>query len=110
MGKQTFYKSLQIANPQIFALIQISQFRKCLKCASPQITNPQIFMINPQIANPQVLQNTNLSQKSPKIVLFLTIFKYVQILIRGLYAKFVRKKSMYLRTCGRSMSANHKQG
>jgi hypothetical protein len=44
-----FYKSLQIANLQILGLILLSQIRKFLRCASLQIANPQIFMINPQI-------------------------------------------------------------
>jgi len=70
VGKQTFLISLQIANPQIFGLLPLSQFRKCLRCASPQILNSQIFMNNPQIANPQVLQISDLSQNSPEIVLF----------------------------------------
>jgi hypothetical protein len=41
----------QIANPQTLGLIPLSQIRKSLGCASPQIANPQIFMINLQIAN-----------------------------------------------------------
>jgi hypothetical protein len=50
-----FYKSLQIENLQILGLILLSQIRKFLRCASPQIANPRIFMINPQIR--KFLQN-----------------------------------------------------
>jgi hypothetical protein len=49
-----FFKSLQIANPHIPGLIPQSQIRKILMCASPQIANPQIFMIFLQIANLQI--------------------------------------------------------
>jgi hypothetical protein len=41
--------SLQIDNHQILGLIPLVQIRKFLRCASPQISNSQIFMINPQI-------------------------------------------------------------
>jgi hypothetical protein len=47
---------VQIANPQTLGLISLSQNRKFLRCASPQIAIPQIFMINPQIR--KFLKNT----------------------------------------------------
>jgi hypothetical protein len=37
-GKQTFLVT-QIANPHILGLIPLSQIRKFLRCASPQIAN-----------------------------------------------------------------------
>ncbi len=46
---QIFFKSPQIENLEILRLILISEIRKFLMCASLQIANPQIFMINPQI-------------------------------------------------------------
>ncbi len=49
MGKLTFVKSPQIANPKILGLIPLSQIRKFLWCASPEVVNPQIFMNYPQI-------------------------------------------------------------
>jgi hypothetical protein len=55
VGKQSFVKSPQIANWQIFGLIPLSQIRKFVTCASPQIANSQVFMINTQIANPPIL-------------------------------------------------------
>jgi hypothetical protein len=36
----------QIANPQILGLTPLSQIRKFLMHAIPQITNPQIFIVN----------------------------------------------------------------
>jgi hypothetical protein len=60
VGKLIFY-SLQIANPKI---------RNSFRCASPQIANLQIFMINPPIAdlqNHKYLQNT--AQRCLKTVL-----------------------------------------
>jgi hypothetical protein len=49
VGKQTFFWSPQIANQQI-----MGSFRKILRYASPQIANPQLFVINLQIANAQI--------------------------------------------------------
>jgi hypothetical protein len=44
-------------------------------------------------------------------IIFWNDFSHIQIWITALYAIFVRKKSMYLRTWGGSFkSANHKQG
>ncbi len=60
VGKLIFY-SPQIANPKIIGLIPLSQIHNSFRCASPQIANLQIFMINPQIAdlqNPKHLKNT----------------------------------------------------
>jgi hypothetical protein len=57
-----FYKSPQIANPQILGLIPISQICKFLSCANPPKVNVQILMINPPIANPQILGLISLSQ------------------------------------------------
>jgi hypothetical protein len=45
------------------------------------------------------------TQNSPKI-LFLLEFYYVN---KALYAIFLSRKSMYLRTCGNVKSANHKK-
>jgi hypothetical protein len=38
---------------QVLVSISLSQIRKLLRCASPQIANPKFFIINPQVANPQ---------------------------------------------------------
>jgi hypothetical protein len=52
---------------------------------APQIANPQIFTINPQIANPQIYKLSVLHKK-----------------MRTLYAIYVRRKNIYLRTCVRA--------
>jgi hypothetical protein len=49
----------QIANPQILGLITLSQIRKFLRWASPQIANRQIVIINPQIPNLQTSTNAH---------------------------------------------------
>jgi hypothetical protein len=50
----------QIANPKILGLVPLPQIRKFLRYASPQIENPQTFMIISQIAKQRenFLQNT----------------------------------------------------
>ncbi len=58
-GQANFFLSPQIVNSQILVLILLSQIRKYLRYASPQIANLQIFMNNPEIANP-LIQNTAL--------------------------------------------------
>jgi hypothetical protein len=50
VGKLTFIKSPQTANPKILSLLPLSQIRKFLLCTSRQVANPQIFMIYPQIS------------------------------------------------------------
>jgi hypothetical protein len=51
---QIFF-SPQIENPQILGLILQTQFQKFLRRASPQVANPQIFLVpSPQIGNPQI--------------------------------------------------------
>jgi hypothetical protein len=93
-GQANFY--LQSANSQIFVLTLQSEIRKFRRCTRPQITNPQIFLINPEIANPQISNKycTTLSQNSPKICLCKR-FTYVQIWIITFYAIFVKRKGMY---------------
>jgi hypothetical protein len=72
VGKLNFLKA-QIANPQILGLILLSQTRTFLMHASPQITNPQIFIVNPQIR--KFLQNTaQLCIKTVLKVVFLLDF------------------------------------
>ncbi len=66
-------------------LLQVSKF---LWCASPQISNPQIFIINPQIH--KFPQNT--AQLCVKTAVILTLF-FAQIWIRTLYAIFERRKA-----------------
>ncbi len=61
MSNQTFF--VKCANTQILVLIPQSQIRKFLRCANPQMANPQIF--------------ATLSQNSPKSRLFKTIFCYI---------------------------------
>jgi hypothetical protein len=53
-GQANIFESPQIANPQILGFIPQLQNCKFLRCASPQIGNPPIFIMNPQIANPQI--------------------------------------------------------
>ncbi len=85
----------QIANLPIRRLIPLSQIAKCLRCASPQIADQQIFMINPLIANREFREYT--AHLSLKTVL-------VNFLKRG-YATFVRRKNMYLQNCESFKSA-----
>jgi hypothetical protein len=108
MVKQSFVKSPQIGNWQIFGHIRLSQIRKFVRCASPQIANPQVlWLIKPANFNKIWYSNT-LSQTSPKSCLFKRLHN-VQILIIVLHAIFVRRKSQYnFRTCGSIKSANHK--
>jgi len=91
VDKQRIFLSPQVANSQnssahFFPLLQI---RKFIRCASPQIANPKIFMISPQTANPQISTKycTTISQNSHKSC-FVTKF-FVQILIRALCAMVV---------------------
>jgi hypothetical protein len=70
----------QTANPLILGLIQLSQIRRFLRYASPQIANPQIV-------------NVFLSSK----------FKL------ELICHIVRRKCIYLRSCESCKSANHKK-
>ncbi len=76
-----FHKQ-KIENPQILGLIPLSQILIFRRCASPQIANPQIFMINSQIVNPQIstkyCTTTVCLKRVPKAVP-LNDFYYVQI-------------------------------
>ncbi len=64
----------------------------------------------PKSQNRKYLQNTaQLCLAAALKVVFLHDFYCVQILIRALYDKFVRRKMMYLWTCGSFKSANHKK-
>ncbi len=95
-GQKPFFKSANCLGS--FCSCKSAKF---VKCASPQIANMQVFVINPQIS-------TNTAQLCLNTVLkdgFKTMFKFVLIWLRELYAIFVRRKSMYLRTCGRFKSA-----
>ncbi len=100
--KQTVNKNPQIANLHIFGLIPLTQIRKFLWFASPQIS----FFINPKITNPHIFTKyyTSLSPNNHES----HIFSYVQILIRALHICyiFVRRKKMYLRTCGSPQITN----
>jgi hypothetical protein len=73
-GRQTVFKSPQVANQNILRLVPQLQLRKFLtyEYASPQIANPQIFMIYLQIANMQIYTKycITLFQNSPKSRLF----------------------------------------
>ncbi len=83
--KQTF---LKFANPQILSLIPLSQIRKFLSIASPQIPNPQIFMKKSRIR--KFSQNfALLSQNSPKGRLLeqFFIFFYFELQHSMLYFK-----------------------
>jgi hypothetical protein len=61
-GQANFFRSPQIENPQILELISLPKIRKLLRCASPQIANPQLFIF------PKYCKT--LSQNSPKSRLF----------------------------------------
>jgi hypothetical protein len=78
VGKQAFFKSPQISNPQILRLILLSQIRKVLRCDSPQIANPQICMDNPQIANLQtyklLIRTAQLCLKTVLKIVFVNLF------------------------------------
>ncbi len=68
------FVSPQIANLQILGLIPQSQIRKFMRCASPQITNPQIVCLvySPQIANPQICKDkSSVSYLDPHWFVFL---------------------------------------
>ncbi len=84
MGIQPFFK------------VRKSQIRKFFRWASPQI-----FMINTQIENSQI---------STKILHNSVLKHFVKIWNRALYAKFVGRKSKYLRTYGNVNSAYRKKG
>jgi hypothetical protein len=80
VGKQIFIIR-QIANLQILGLFRHPQISKFLRCASPRITNPQIFMIYRKIANLQIATKycTTLSQTDRKVVLlndFCVMYKF----------------------------------
>jgi hypothetical protein len=64
----------------------------------------KIFVIKLHIANRLFLQNTHklttLSQSSPKSCLFKAVLLFFAKLCYIILAIFVRRKSMYLRTCG----------
>jgi hypothetical protein len=80
-------------------LIPLSQIRKFLRCA------------NPKIANRKLLQNA--AQPCLKTLLkdvFYTIFCFVQIYIRALYAIFVRGKKFAFADLRKfNKSANHQK-
>jgi hypothetical protein len=70
-----FFKSPQIANPQILRLNLQSQIRKFLWYASPQIVNMQIFIMNCKSQIRKFLQNTvQLCLKTVLKVVFFTRF------------------------------------
>jgi hypothetical protein len=79
---------------QILGLIPQVQIRKLLSCANSQIRKFSLLIRKfPQNTAQQCL-------KTVLKIVFLFNFYYVQILIRVLYAIFVKRKSLYLRTCG----------
>jgi hypothetical protein len=63
IGQENLFKG-----PQILGLIPQLQIRQFLRCASPQIANPQIFLIFLQIAKLQISTKfgTTMSQSSHK--------------------------------------------
>jgi hypothetical protein len=85
MDKQTFLQ-YAIANLQMLGLIPQSKIRKFHWYVSPQIVNPQIFIINPQIS-------TNIAQLSLKTL--------VQITENGARKSQMRNRS-HLRKVGKS--------
>ncbi len=96
------------ANPQILRLIPPLLIGTFLRCASPQIENPQTRKFSWFIRKLQIRKFLlNIAQLCPKTVLkvvFLNDFCSVQS-IRALSAIFVRLKSKYLRTCRSFKSA-----
>ncbi len=71
----------QMAKPQFLRLIPLSQIRKFLRCASPQIAIAKIFMIQPQIANPQI-STKYCKTLCLKIVLKVTLLKWFFVLCK----------------------------
>jgi hypothetical protein len=63
---QMLARNFFVISPQIRKFLDSSRYHKFLRCASPQITNPQFFMFNPQIANPQIFR-----QKTARMTHFL---------------------------------------
>ncbi len=106
VGKQIFL-ILQIANLQILGRFALSQVLKCLRCVTPQITNLQIFMINPQTSTQYY---TTLSQNSKKCHLFKQILLFTNNELGHIcYICKEKKYVLYLRTCKSLESANHKK-
>jgi hypothetical protein len=83
-----------VRKSQIRMFLDSLSFRKSANffACSPQIANPQIYIINPQIANSQtsIIYCTTLSQNSPKSRLFIMIFS--NLCVCGL-AEFKDRKS-----------------
>jgi hypothetical protein len=77
VGKETFFS--KSANPKYanYWAHSAIAIRKSLRCASPQIANPQIFMINPQFTNPQISTkySTTCLRKVLKVV-FIFLYKF----------------------------------
>ncbi len=97
-ASKLFWKSANRKSANYWAN-PLLQIRKLLMCANPQITNQQILKwLNCIFANFHKYW-TRLSQNSSKCR-FKMIFYFVQIWTRALYARFVRRKSMRLRTFG----------
>ncbi len=92
MGKQTYFRSPQFAKPQILVLILQSQIGKFYRCASPQITNAQIFMTN--LAS---RESANFFKILPTTVCHKTVLKVVfyVLSVRAFYALFLRKKVVF---------------
>ncbi len=102
MGKQTFLKIRKFSGS--FHYLKSENF------LGMRVRKWQIFINNLQIKSTNFLQNTTqLCLKIVQEVAFLLDFLLCTNLIRALYAIFVRRKSMYLRTCGSFQSANHKK-
>jgi hypothetical protein len=73
-----FFKSPQVANPQILDLILLSQIRKFLNYACPHVANPQIFMNNQHIN--KFLQNS--AQLCHERSLKVGFLKLIKILLK----------------------------
>ncbi len=94
-----------------FFKVRKSQIPKFLRYASPQIANPQIFIISPRIKNPQIAIKFCTTHIACLKTLLKAVFllDFVQILILAFYTIFVRRKSLCLWNCVSFKSVNHKQ-
>ncbi len=78
-----------------FAYFAIPHTRQILRCAS---SNTQVFLW--LIRNFYKILQNSVWKTVIKVVVMKRLFHFVQISIRAWYAIFVRKKTLFLRTCG----------
>ncbi len=94
MANETFLRSAKFL---IHVFIPLSQIRKFLICASPQIANPHILCVIRKSKIRKFLQDTAQLKKVLKVVF---LHDFLQIIIVALYAIFIIRRGIYLRICG----------